>query len=253
MRIQFGTGNLFFNPNGGNLPTLLTPQQLITLQDVVIDIGATIKDLRGQFQFPDDTAIADKKITWKSGFGRMDIDAYNNMFFGESAIGTGGAPVAVEEAHTIPNTNPTTVIVTNVIDLPLTDLGVRYQATGQKFTKVTALTGVGQYTFTPATGTYTFYILDASAPVLISYKYTLPTGRILTVNNHTQGWGPQLEMVLSLPYQELTPGVPSFVHFYSCKVSKLGLPFKRADYLICDIEGEAYANSSGAVCDFYED
>jgi hypothetical protein len=43
------------------------------------------------------------------------------------------------------------------------------------------------------------------------------------------------------------------MHLYSCKVSKLGLPFKRADYLICDIEGEAYANAAGLVADFYED
>ena len=251
MRIQFGAGNIFMNPNGGNTPTNQTPQVLATLQDFSLDISATIKDLRGQYQFPDDTAISDKKITWKSGSGRFDIDLFNNTFFGESAINTGGDPVAVSEAHTIPATNPYTVTVTNSVDTPLIDLGVVYSATGQKFTKVASGPTVGQYSY--SAGVYTFAAADTGLGVQISYSYTLTTGRNLIVQQHVQGWGPALEIFASLPYQELTAGVPNYVHLYSCKVTKLGLPLKRADYLICDIEGEAYANSAGNVCQFYED
>ncbi len=254
MRIQFGAGNIFMNPTGGNVPTLKTPQILATLQDFAIDISATIKDLRGQYQFPDDTAISDKKITWKSGSGRMDIDLYNNTFFGETAIGTGGAPVSVSEAHTIPATGPYTITVTNSADTPLIDLGVVYTATGQKLTRVLssgAVTGAGLYYY--SAGVYTFSAADTGLGVNISYSYTLTTGRILTVNQHTQGFGPQLEIFASLPYQELTPGVPNYIHLYACKVTKLGQPLKRADYLITDLEGEAYANAAGVVADFYED
>jgi hypothetical protein len=251
VRIQFGAGSLFMNPIGGNLPTNKTPQIFATLQDVNIDISATIKDLRGQFQFPDDTAISDRKITFKTGFGRMDIDAYNNLVFGETAIATGGTPQAVQEAHTIPASTPYTVTVTGSANTPLTDLGVQYSSTGQKFTKVASGPTVGQYSY--SAGVYTFAAADAGLAVLISYEDTLTTGRILTVNNHVQGFGPALEMILSLPYQELTAGVPNYVHFYSAKVNKLGMPLKRADYLICDVEGECYANAAGLVCDFYED
>lgn len=259
MRIQFGAGQLFLNPIGGALPTLATPQILVTLQDVNVDFAATIKDLRGQYQFPDDTAVSDRKITWKSGFGRMDIDAYNNLVFGEAAIGTGGQVQQVQEAHTVPATGPYTIVVTNAADTPLKDLGVQYAGTGQKFTKVLSLTNAGQYTFNATSGTYTFALEDFSQNILISYAYTVATGRILTVNNHFQGYSPILEMILALPYQEFTPpdssytGVPNFLHLYSCKVGKLGFPLKRADYLICDIEGEAYANAAGQVADFYED
>jgi hypothetical protein len=251
MRIQFGAGQIFMNPNGGNLPTNKTPQILATLQDFSLDISATIKDLRGQYQFPDDTAISDKKITWKSGSGRFDIDLFNNTFFGESAISTGGAPQSVQEAHNIPATTPFTVTVTLIADTPITDLGVQYSSTGQKFTKVAAGPTVGQYSF--SAGVYTFAAADAGVAVLISYNYTLTTGRILTVNQHTQGFGPALEIFASLPYQEITASVPNYVHLYSAKVTKLGIPLKRADYLICDLEGEAYANAAGAVADFYED
>jgi hypothetical protein len=255
VRIEFGAGNLFFNPIGGNYPTLDTPQQLATLQDVAIDFGATIKDLRGQYQFPDDTAISDRKITWKSGTGRFDIDAYNNLVFGETAITTGGSPIEVNEAGTIPGSSSYTVTVANHTTF-VKDLGVLYAATGQKLTRVPS--GVAEGEYSVSAGVYTFYSGDASLGVLISYTYTVATGRILTVNNHVQGYGPSLEMFLSNPYQ---PGfgqggvatIPEYVHLYACKVSKLGTPYKRADYLISDIEGEAYANAAGQVADFYED
>lgn len=252
MRIQFGAGQLYLNPNGGNTPTNATPQWLATLQDVNIDIAATIKDLRGQYQFPDDTAISDRKITWKSGFGRFDIDAYNNLYFGETAITTGGDDLNVQEAATVPATTPWTWRVQNFATYSQ-DLGVIYAATGQKFTKVASGPTVGQYSVNVSTGVYTFAAADASAAVLITYISTVTSGRLLTVNNHVQGFGPALELFLSLPYQELTAGIPNYCHLYSCKVSKLGQPFKRADYLITDIEGEAYSNAAGKVVDFYED
>ena len=132
-------------------------------------------------------------------------------------------------------------------------MGVVYAATGQKLTNVgsASLTAVGQYKY--SAGVYTFYLGDAAAAMLISYSYTLTTGRDLIVQQHTQGWGPQLEIFASLPYQELTAGVPNYIHLYACKVTKLGVPLKRADYLITDLEGEAFADSSGHVCEFYED
>src|SRR6267154_3582069 len=113
MRIFFGVANVFLNPTTGNIPTKATAQQLITLQDFAIDIDVTVKDLRGQYQFPDDTADSDRKITWKSGFGRMDIDAWNNVVFGEAAITAGGEDVNVNEQHTIPASTPFTITVTN--------------------------------------------------------------------------------------------------------------------------------------------
>src|SRR5260370_8597185 len=90
MRIQFGIADVIFNPlaSVGNPAGNPTPIKLATLQDLQAEFSATIKDLRGQAQFPDDTAISDKKITWKSGPVRFDIDAFNTAFFGES-IATG--------------------------------------------------------------------------------------------------------------------------------------------------------------------
>jgi hypothetical protein len=250
-RIQFGTGNAYFVPVGGNIPTLATPQYLLTLQDLTIDTSAAAKDLRGQFQYPDDVAISDRKTTFKTGTGRMDIDAYNNLAYGETAITAGGTPQAVQEAHTIPATAPYTITVTNSASVPLKDLGVQYAATGQKLTKVPSITGTGQYMY--SAGTYTYSPADTGLGVLISYNYTLATGRILTINNHPQGYGPKIEVWASLPYQESNTGVPNYIHLYQAIITKVGTPLKRADYLITDFEGEAYANAAGVVMDIYED
>lgn len=255
MRIWFGVANLFMNPTTGNIPTNATPQQLITLQDFSLDIDATIKELRGQSQYPDDTAFADRKITWKSGMGRMDLDAMNNVVFGEAAISTGGFPIAVNENHTISATD-FVVTATNFSDVPLQDEGVIYTTgtaaqIGQKLTKVASVTASGQYSY--LNGQWTFFSADTGLGVNVSYNYTIATGRNLIVQNHVQGYGPSIEIYASNPYQEFTAGVPNYMHLYAAKVMKTGAPLKRADYTIVPLEGEGYSNSSGQVIQFYED
>jgi hypothetical protein len=256
MRIFFGTGQLFALPgtfSGGTFAA--SPVWFATLQDVDITIDATIKELRGQFQFPDDTAISDKKITWKAGYGRFSIDVWNNIYFGDvisagsnsAGTGAGGGVPQVQEAKTL---NATTYTVTNSATFTQ-DMGVIYASNFQGFTKVTGVPTVGQYNV--SAGVYGFSVTDNNKAVLISYRYSISTGRVLVVQNHIQGWGPQFEMVLSQPYQELTGAIPNYLDLYACKAGKLGNPLKRVDYLISDIEGQAFANAAGAVGEFYED
>src|SRR5260370_3470458 len=109
MRIQFGIADVIFNPlaSVGNPAGNPTPIKLATLQDLQVEFSATIKDLRGQAQFPDDTAISDKKITWKSGTVRFHIDAFNNAFFRES-IATGGRKINSPQPHSAPPVPPFT-------------------------------------------------------------------------------------------------------------------------------------------------
>jgi hypothetical protein len=244
----------------GNYPTSPTAQQLLTLQDFNIEIDATLKELRGQYQFPDDVATGDRKITWKSGYGRTDMDFDNNIIWGESAINTGGEEVNVNETHTIPASSPYSISVTNSANW-VEDMGVIYTTgtlAGQKLTRQptanpTALSGTVPGSYYVASGSYLFAAGDVSLGIEISYTSTVTTGRNLLVQNHTQGWGPYLEIYASNPYQELTAGIPNYVRLYNCKVTKTGKPFKRSDHLITPVEGEAFANSSGYVARFFED
>ena len=258
MRIFFGSGFLYALPgtfSGGTPGTSQSPVWFATLQDVDITIDATIKELRGNLQFPDDTAISDKKITWKAGYGRFNIDTWINIYFGDtfsagsaaSGTGPGGGVPQVQEAHQIVST---TVTVTHSAAFTQ-DMGVIYASGFQGFQKVTGVPTVGQYNVTA--GVYGFSTADNATNVLISYRYNISTGRILVVQNHIQGWGPTFEMVLAQPYQELTAGVPNYLDLYACKAGKLSAPLKRADYTISDLEGQAFANAAGLIGEFYED
>ena len=256
MRIFFGAGQLYALPgafSGGSFNA--SPVWFATLQDVDINIDATIKELRGQYQFPDDTAISDKKITWKAGYGRFSIDTWNNIYYGDvistgsnsGGTGPGGGVPQVQEQVTL---NSTSYVVVHSAAFTQ-DMGVIYGSNLQLLQKVPSGPLTGQYSV--SAGTYTFAAGDNAKSVLISYRYSIATGRVLVVQQHTQGWGPTFEMVLSQPYQELTSDIPNYLDLYACKCGKLTAPLKRADYTISDLEGQAFANSAGFVAEFYED
>jgi hypothetical protein len=258
MRIMFGSGFLFALPStftGGVPGTAPSPVQFATLQDVDITIDATIKELRGNLQYPDDTAISDKKITWKAGYGRFNIDTWNNIYYGDT-ISTGSNAGGSGAGSGVPVTNEqhqivgTSIVVTHSATFTQ-DMGVIYVSGFQGLQKVTGVPAIGQYNV--SAGTYGFATADNAAQIMISYRYGVTTGRILVVQNHIQGWGPQFEMVLAQPYQEMTAGIPNYLDLYACKAGKLTAPLKRADYLISDIEGQAFANAAGLIGEFYED
>ncbi len=254
MRIQLGAGNVIFVPSTtGNPATPSTPRMPGSFQDFTFDNSGTMKELRSQNQYPDDTGMTDKKATWKMGSGRFDIDLFNNLFAGETQS-TGGEAIVIQESHTIPATNPYTITVTHAMNFAV-DMGVSYAVTGQPLQRVASLPAQGQYSYVLATGVYTFAAADTGLGVAISYSYTVTTGTIVTVHNQIIGFSPQFSIYAVESYQELTASVPNYLKLYACKCTKFGLPFKRADYLICDLEGEAFANSSipAKVYDLYED
>lgn len=243
---NFGCGYLFGNPNGGNQAANPTPQYFGTVQDIDVEISATIKELRGNLQFPDDTAIADKKIAGKMKFGRLEISAYNQLFFADSFV-AGVTAISPRELHTIPATPYQVTVAPPGSGTFSLDLGVSYAATGAPLVKVASGPTTGQYSV--AAGVYTFAAADTTLGVLISYTYTLSsTGNTLTVNNQIQGYGPQFEIWLAEPYQNAGNGL----HLYACKAGKLSAPRKRDDYTIVDLDFEGFANAAGKVFDWFQ-
>jgi hypothetical protein len=245
---QFGVGFLFASPKGGNLPAPTYPQFIGTIQNADVEFSRTNKELRGQNQLPDDVAPGDEKITFKSEFGRIDVDVYNNVMFGET-IATGVTAFSNIEQHSVPANTPYTVTITPPnTGVFAADYGVMYlnglvplKAVG------TAPAAVGTYEVNLATGVYTFYSGDASAQVVISYSYTLTTGRTLTHINHLQGYGPYFELLLGMPYQGT-----NMLRLRRCRCSKTGAPLKRSDYMLSAFEGDAYPDATGAAFDWYE-
>lgn len=249
--IQFAAAYLFVTPNGGNQAASPQPIFPLTVQDVEVSVKGKIEELRGQYQFPDDTAVGDKTGTFKFGIGRKDWYLFNQIYFGDT-VAPGGDSVSPLEPHTVPGMSTYTITVTPPgSGTFVSDLGVVYASgpnAGKRLQEQTgSLTQGGQYQVNLMTGVYTFDSADASAAVLISYVYSLATGNTYEVNNQIMGYGPQCELLLVDRYQ-LVAGVSNCLQVLAAKVDSLGnVGNKRDKYAMPDISGNFYANTAGQV------
>ena len=252
--IQIGSGRLFTRSTAGNLAVNPTPLQGFTVQDVSVDIDGTIKELRGQNQFPDDTATTDKKLAGKFGIGRKDLTMFNQIFFAD-VISTTGQSVSPNEDHTIPATPYQVTVTPPASGTFQFDLGVYYSGTGVELISVASGPTTGQYSVNTSTGVYTFAAADTTLGVTISYSYTLTGhGAVYQVNNQTIGYGPQIEVWIVDTYQSLTVSsaqVYNVIRIYAAKVNKITIGNKRADYSIPEVDWMGFASSSGRVLDMY--
>lgn len=246
---QFGIGALFPNPVGGNQATNPTPLAVMTIMDCSIDISQDLKELIGQYKFPDDVAPGTMKVTGKFTFGRVQYDLFNQIFFGDTQT-SNVKVIQNREVHSVPAATPFTVSVTNAAEFN-TDLGVQYSSNGQALTRVTGTPTTGQYSV--SLGVYTFAAADAGLGVWISYVYvpTVAVGNTYEINQQLMGYGPVFELWLSEPYQSVG-GVGNGVHLFACRASKLGHDLKNEDYLKPEIDFMAYANAAGQVGEFFQ-
>jgi hypothetical protein len=246
----FGAGALWGTPVGGNEDTNVTPIQFGTLQDVSLDISGDVKQLYGQKQFPEAIARGKTKISGKAKFAWINAKHLTDLFFGQT-VSAGMIKIIKDEVHTVPNTPFQVTIAppsgTYLNDSTRGDLGVKYAATGVPFARGTPATGV--YSVATATGIYTFATGDqGTSNVLISYAYTpTSTGFKTNITNQLMGFAPTVQIVLQSIY-----GSNEFdVVLYNCLVSKLTFATKQEDFIIPEMDFEAFANPAGSVMDIY--
>lgn len=237
--LQFGSGIVFATPVAGNLPTNPTPQEVGIIQDVKLTLGAEIKELFGQYQWPVDTAVGKRTVKGSFNFAQMSNSFFNNTFFAD-AVTTGTVSTAYEEHGAIPAVTTYTVTVANSATF-VSDLGVLYAATRKPLAYIpTGVPTVGQYTFTA--GVYTFAAADASTAVLISYGYTAATvGTTLTVGNHVMGYGPIVSLTIPLLYQ----GGAASIVLPNVRLGKIDFTTKLDDYLMMSTDFQAFAGAGG--------
>ena len=252
---NFGSGNVFINPVGGNLATNPTPQKPLTLQDLSFDVTQELVEQRGQLKFPDDVAPGDMKITGKITTGRWEILMLNQIFFGD-AIAANANQIAANEAQTAAASVPATHAALFVKDLGVIYAGAPPVGNQTQLTRVTGTPATGQYNVT--SGTYVFATADVGVAVLISYEWepaTAGSAQTGQVNNQLMGYGPVCEVYYQLTYNTspstATPAsAASLIHLTSVRFSKAGMPIKRKGYTNVELDFEAYANSSGLVAEF---
>ena len=244
--LQFGSGLLFALPNGGNQPTNPSPVQIGVLQNVKITFSGDIKELKGQLQYPVDSAIGNRSIKGSFESAQMTLQGWNNMFFGESAVGTGGKALAQNVASSVPASTPFTVTPT----VPgsgtwSADAGVYDATTGVQLQPVATGPTTGQYTV--SAGVYTFASADENRALLFNFYYTTTTGSILTINNHVMGFAPIVSLDLTMPYQ----GFGNNIFLPNVRIGKLDLATKQDDYLMASSDFQAFASPSGVIGQIY--
>lgn len=232
----FGTGQLYATPVGGGAPL-----RFGALQDVGVDFSADTKQLFGQYQFALDVARGKTKIEWKASSGQIDVESFNQIYFGQT-VQSGQKVQVFNEAASVPAMMPFTVTVANAADFFM-DLGVYNALTGLPLVQVAAMPATGQYSVNPTTGVYTFAAADASVPLLFNYLYDEADGNTLDIANVLMGTTPKFQLVLSQTYN----GKAFTMVLYSAVCEKLGLPLKQDDYLIAEMGGQAQANDAGLI------
>lgn len=234
----FGTGQLFATPVGGGAPL-----RFGALQDVSVDFSGDVKQLFGQYQFALDTARGKTKIEWKASTGNIDVEAFNQIFFGET-VDTGNQLIQVinEGPSAIPAT-PFQVTASHGADFVM-DLGVYNSVTGAPYKQIASGTpATGEYKVSAA-GVYTFAAADTGQNVLLNYLWEdATTGGSLDIGNQLMGNTPKFQLVLSQNYD----GKYFTLLLYSNVADKLSLPLKMDDYLLAELSGQSMADAANRV------
>jgi len=234
----FGTGQLFATPVGGGAPL-----RFGALQDVSVDFSGDVKQLFGQYQFALDTARGKTKIEWKASTGNIDVEAFNQIFFGET-VDTGNQLIQVinEAGGPIPAT-PFQITASHGADFVM-DLGVYKASDATPFKQIASGTpSAGEYKVSAA-GVYTFAAADTGIAVLLNYLWEdATTGGSLDIGNQLMGNTPKFQLVLSQNYD----GKYFTLLLYSNVADKLSLPLKMDDYLLAELSGQSMADAANRV------
>lgn len=243
----FSVGKIYATRND---TTGATPILIGEVQDISLDVSFNTKELFGQNQFPIKVARSQGKITGKAKFARIDGKLYNSIFFGLSTI-AGGNLVVNDEAGDVPGETTYEIEVAQAATFA-EDLGVAYETTGLRLTKVTDADDLALGTYMleldeddVPTGTYVFAAADADAAVLISYEYTpaVAVGATTLVTNQTSGVTPTFQLHLINYYE----GNMFSVLLYKCVASKLSFAQKLEDFTMQDLDFACFANDAGNV------
>lgn len=233
----FGAGELIARPKGG------TPVRVATLQGVDIDIGATPKNLIGSRQYAEASVRAGSTISGKIQSGRFDGRLISNLFLGASEVDG-----SIQSGLIVPVTDEIVTIDDDGSATPKlggakfdSDLGAIDLVSRGAYKWVKQDPAAGEYTYDEATGDYTFSVDDAGKKVALSYlKFDSTQGTTTTITNDEMGEQQSFELI-SYDKKGL------FIQLYACQFNKATLQRKNDDYLIPNLEFDAYADDIRGV------
>jgi hypothetical protein len=243
MQFLFGSGAIYATPlvdAAGNAIAAPTPVKFLACQDISMDLSFDTKMLHGGNQFPLAVARGKGKVTVKAKHGQVNGATFNNAFFGQTlATGQEGYVQDLTGAA-IPATPFTITPTPPSSGTWAADMGVR-NASGIPMTRVASAPSTGQYSV--AAGVYTFAAADTGLVVYIDYRYTMTTGKKISIGNQLLGSTPSVALDIVIPYA----GKMLTMRFPQAIAGKMGMATKLDDFSIPEIDFDCYADASNNV------
>lgn len=239
----FGSGSLYATPlvdAAGNAVTNPTPVKFLACQDISADISFDLKQLYGQNQFPLAVARGKAKVSVKAKYGQVNGSHFNNAFFGQTLATGQESYVQDLTGAAIPATPFIITPTPPGAGVWAADMGVR-NASGIPMTRVAAAPSTGQYAVTA--GAYTFAAADTGLTVYIDYRYTLTSGKKISIGNQLLGSTPTVSLDIVVPYA----GKQLTVRFPQAISGKMALATKLDDFTIPEIDFDVFADVNNNV------
>lgn len=245
MQHGFGSGVLWGTPLTDAFGATIanpTPVNFGVLQDVSVDISFDTKMLYGSNQFPVALGRGKGKISCKAKLGQINGRLINTLFLGQTATSGVLADKFDLVGQPVPASSPYTITPAAMAETWTADLGVRDQ-NGIALVCVASSPTSGQYS--QSGGVYTFAAADTGMTVFISYKYsaTSNVAQKGTILNVPMGAAPTFRCDFINSYNSKSLSLS----LYCCLSSKLSLATKQDDFLIPEIDFDAFADPMGRI------
>jgi hypothetical protein len=124
-----------------------------------------------------------------------------------------------------------------------------FKDTGVRLERVAAAPATGEYSVDQATGIYTFAAADKKLGVVISYIYTVATGKTLLVKNSPAG---STKKVRTFLFNERDSKMFA-VDLFAVRYNEIGIATKQGDFWMTDVAYKAFCNAADELCAFYAD
>ena len=239
----FGSGAIYATPlvdAAGNAIAVPTPVKFLACQDISIDLSFDTKMLYGTNQFPLAIARGKGKASVKAKNGQVNGTLFNNAFFGQTlATGQDGYVQDIVGAA-IPSTPFTITPTVPSSGTWAADMGVR-NASGIPMVRVASGPTTGQYSL--SAGVYTFAAADTGLVVYIDYRYTVTTGKQISIGNQLLGSTPLVALDITVPYA----GKSLTIRFPQAIAGKMAMATKLDDFMVPEMDFDIFANTSNNV------
>lgn len=247
--LEFGTGLLYGEPTGGNLPVNPTPIRLL-LQEVSIEFKGDLKKLWTQYQMPIATARGKIDVTGKAKIVNYDPDPINQLFWAQNIAV--GMVIPVDSEVQILNASSNSFTVTNGATFD-TDNGVVYASgtkAGEVLLRITGTPNAGQYTVNTTTGFYQLNSADNSTTFQVSYTYSNSTrGKTISLTNQTMGYAPTCRMDMWGTFRNKILGI----RLNAATLGQWTYPSKLEDFWVSDITFDANTDASNNLGKIFAD